>query len=89
MFELRPSKYLNLTASATAVKNKPGVLRGMYVNSTNAGTIKFFDSATQSGTVIGGTITPAVGYHNLGGIGFSNLSVTIGGTALDVTLHYD
>jgi len=38
---------------------------------------------------INNTITPAVGYHNLGGVAFTNgLLATIGST-LDVTLHYE
>lgn len=36
------------------------------------------------------TITPAVGYHDLGDAAFANgLYATIGGTALDVTLYYE
>ncbi len=80
--------YLNATASATKAVGVPGVLHGMYVNSTSSGTIKIYDSATQSGTVMNNTITPAIGWHNLGDAAFENgLSFTIGGT-LDVTLYY-
>lgn len=83
-----PTKYKNKTASADAVKGGPGVLHGMYVNSTSSGTIKIYDSLTQADTVINNTITPAVGYHNLGDTAFATgLSITIGGT-LDVTLYY-
>jgi hypothetical protein len=40
--------------------------------------------------LINNTITPAVGYHNLGNVSFNGgLYATIGGTALDVTLHYE
>lgn len=43
----------------------------------------------KTGKVITGTITPAIGYHNLGNVNFSTgLYATIGGTALDVTLFY-
>ena len=84
---LTPKKYLNLTASQLA-KTGPGTLVGMYVNSTSAGTIKFWDALTATTPVINNTITPAVGYHHLGEVSFSTgLYVTIGGT-LDVTLHY-
>lgn len=80
--------YKNLTATG-AIKTKPGVLRGMYVNSTTAGTIKLWDSLSASGLVMNNTITPAVGWHDLGNTGFSiGLYATIGGT-LDVTLYYD
>ena len=82
------NKYKNLSASATALKNGPGILVGMYVNSTSSGTIKIYDSLTQAGTVMNNTITPAVGLHDFFSGGFSTgLSVTIGGT-LDVTLYY-
>lgn len=42
----------------------------MYVASTSAGTIQFFDSTDNSGTPITGIITPAVGNHNLFDIAF-------------------
>lgn len=89
--ESRPegTTYSNKTASANAIRSGSGILVGMYVNSTSAGTIKIYDSLTQAGDVINNTITPAIGYHPLGNASFSTgLSVTIGGTALDVTLYY-
>lgn len=82
------STYTNLTASAL-VKTGYGTLKGMYVNSTTAGTIKFWDNTSAAGTVINNTITPAVGYHDLGSVAFvTGLYATIGGT-LDVTLHWE
>jgi len=82
------AKYANLTAS-TLVKTGTGILKGMYVNSTTAGTIKFWDKTTEATPVINNTITPAIGYHNLGDAAFTTgLYATIGGT-LDVTLYYD
>lgn len=82
------AKYSNRTASAT-IKTGAGVLRGMYVNSTTAGTIKLWDNTAASGTVINNTITPAIGYHKLGDVAFiTGLHAEIGGT-LDVTIHYD
>jgi hypothetical protein len=81
-------KYRNLTASAL-VKTGFGVLKGMYVNSTSSGTIKFWDQTSAATPVINNTITPAVGYHSLGDADFTTgLYATIGGT-LDVTLYYD
>lgn len=83
----KANKYVNITAS-TLIKTGAGVLVGMYVNSTSTGTIKFWDNTSGAGTVINNTITPAVGYHNLGKIAFNTgLYATIGST-LDVTLHY-
>lgn len=82
------AKYANLTASAL-VKTGTGIIKGMYVNSTTAGTIKFWDKTTAATPVINNTITPAIGYHNLGDVAFTTgLYATIGGT-LDVTLYYD
>ena len=88
MQAIKPAKYINKTASANAIKTGEGVLMGMYVNSTSTGTIKIYDSLTQANAVINNTITPAIGYHDLGRVAFSiGLSITIGST-LDVTLHY-
>lgn len=82
------AKYRNLTASAL-VKTGAGRLKGMYVNSTTSGTIKLWDNTAGSGTVINNTITPDIGYHNLGDVAFTTgLYATIGGT-LDVTLHFE
>ncbi len=83
-----PNKYTNKTASAL-IKTGAGRLVGMYVNSTSSGTIKFWDNTSAAGTVIFNTITPAVGYHNLGNVAFNTgLYATIANT-LDVTLVYE
>lgn len=82
------ANYKNLTASAL-VKTGTGVLKGFYVNSTTAGTIKLWDNTSGATTVINNTITPAIGYHDLGDVAFTvGLYATIGGT-LDVTLHFE
>lgn len=82
------SKYINITASAL-IKTGQGVLKGMYVNSTTGGTIKFWDQTTAAVPVLNNTITPAVGYHSLGDANFTNgLYATIANT-LDVTLYYE
>lgn len=81
------NSYVNLTASAV-VKSGFGKLVGMYVNSTSAGTIRFYDNTSAAGTVINNVITPAIGYHKLGDCSFSTgLYATISGT-LNVTLYY-
>lgn len=87
MIALKPSQYANKTASAL-IKTGKGVLRGMYVNSTSSGTIKFWDNTSAAGTIINNTITPAIGYHSLGNAAFTiGLYVSIGAT-LDVTLYF-
>lgn len=69
---------VTLTATGRIAPGR-GKLVGFYVNSTSSGTI-----ALASGGAIGGTITPAVGWHFYP-IGFaSDLTATIGGT-LNVT----
>lgn len=86
---LKANKIKNLSASTNAIKTGPGVLVGMYVNSTSSGTIKIYDSLTQASTVMNNTITPAIGWHSLGNGAFATgLSVTVGGT-LDATLYYN
>lgn len=81
------NKYANKTASAL-IKTGAGTLVGMYVNSTTGGTIKLWDNTSAATTVINNTITPAVGYHDLGNAAFSTgLYATIANT-LDVTIYY-
>ena len=81
------NEYKNITASSL-IKTGKGILVGMYVNSTTGGTIKFWDNTSAATTVINNTITPAVGYHNLGHVAFNTgLYATIANT-LDVTLHF-
>lgn len=81
--------YVNLSASGVVLTGA-GRLRGMYVNSTNAGTVKIYDNTAGSGTVVNNTITPAVGYHELGNAAVgTGVYATIGGTALDVTFYVE
>ncbi len=76
----------NLTSTGV-VSKVPGTLLGFYVNNTNAGTIVLRDG-TASGTVISGTITPAIGFHRFPAICVAGCHATIGGVALDVTFHF-
>lgn len=78
--------YTNLTATG-AVTARAGTLLGWYVNSTTAGTIVLRDGGG-SGTVMSGTITPAIGFHRFPAtFGAGGLHATIGGT-LNVTFLY-
>lgn len=84
--DLQHGQYSRLT-STNLVTSKPGALLGFYVSSTNVGTLVLRDGGA-SGTVISGTITPAIGWHFYScGFG-TNLHATIGGTALDVTFVF-
>ena len=78
---------INLTDDGV-VSVAPGTLLGFYVNSTNAGTIIVRNGSTSAGTAVTGTITPAIGYHALNMYLTGGCYVTIGGTALDVTLFF-
>lgn len=78
--------YKNLTATG-AVTTNAGTLLGFYVNSTSSGTLVFRDGGA-SGTVLNGTLTPAVGFHRFPATyGAGGLHATVGGT-IDVTLFY-
>ena len=78
--------YKNITATGD-VTTGPCQLLGFYVNSTSSGTLVLKDGGS-SGTVISGTITPAIGFHRFpANVGVS-LYATIAGTALDVTFFF-
>lgn len=77
------ANYKNLTGTGQ-VTTTSGCLLGFYVNSTTSGTLVLRDG-TSSGTVMCGTITPAVGFHRFpAGYGVNGLHATIANT-LDVT----
>lgn len=74
---------VNLTATSNVNTNNCALL-GFYVNSTNAGTLVLRKGGA-GGTVLCGTITPAIGFHRFPAVCPSGLHATIAGTALDVT----
>ena len=53
-----------LLSASGAISLCPGNLLGFYVNSTSGGTIVITNGGS-GGTAITGTITPAVGWHEL------------------------
>ena len=78
--------YKNITATGGVTSN-PCQLLGFYVNSTTAGTLVLRDGGA-GGTVMGGTITPSVGFQRFPAtVGNLGLHATVGGT-LDVTFFY-
>ena len=77
--------YKNITATG-AVSNGPCQLIGFYVNSTTVGTLVLRDGGA-SGTVMSGTITPAIGFHRFPANVGNSLYATVGGT-LDVTFFF-
>lgn len=78
--------YKNITATG-AVTTGPCQLIGFYVNSTNGGTLVLRDGGS-GGTVMCGTITPAIGFHRFPANVGSSLHATIAGTALNVTFFF-
>jgi hypothetical protein len=70
----------------TAVTSKPCTMAGFYVNSTTGGTLVFRDGGA-SGTVLSGTITPAIGFHRFPALIGTSLHATIANT-LDVTIFF-
>ena len=84
---LNVGAYENVTATGN-VSSATGALLGFYVNSTTAGTIQFYDSATTTTTApITGLITPAIGWHNLPVATANGIYAVVGG-ALNVTISY-
>lgn len=74
---------VNLSATGD-VTTGSGYLLGFYVNSTNAGTIVLRQGGS-GGTVLCGTITPAIGFHRFPCYFRSGLHHTEGGTDINVT----
>jgi hypothetical protein len=77
--------YKNMTATGD-VTTGPCQLLGFYVNSTTVGTVVLRDGGS-SGTVICGTITPAIGFHRFPANVGTSLHFTEGGT-LDITFFF-
>lgn len=69
------------------VSTVSGSLLGFYVNSTTSGTLVLRRGGS-GGTVMSGTITPAVGFHRFPANCPGGLHVTVGGT-IDATFFYD
>lgn len=71
------------TATTPLTGNSDCLLLGFYVNSTTGGTL-VLKRGGPSGTALGGTITPAIGFHRFPAICPGGLHATIANT-LDVT----
>lgn len=77
----------NLTASGQVGPVDQSVqLIGFYVNSTSSGTVAFTHVGS-GGTAVGGTVTPAIGFHRYPVDAPRGLYVTIGST-INITLFY-
>lgn len=83
--QVESSEAYNLTATGNiGVAGRAYQLLGFYVNSTSSGTIVFRRGGS-GGTVLNGTITPAIGFHRFPADCPGGAHATIGGT-LDVTI---
>lgn len=81
---LESGETFNLTATGNVgAAGRDSTLLGFYVNSTTAGTVVLRKGGS-GGTVMTGTITPAIGFHCFPANCPGGLHATIGGT-LDVT----
>ena len=76
----------NLTATGNVTTTTANLI-GFYVNSTTNGTL-VLKKGGSGGTALGGTITPAVGFHRYPVKATDGLHATIANT-LDVTFFYD
>jgi hypothetical protein len=74
---------VNITATGDVTKWANTKLLGFYVNSTTAGTLVLRQGGS-GGTVMDGTITPAVGFNQFPAQISGGLHATVGGT-IDVT----
>lgn len=83
VIESADSKNMTATGDVTTTNTS---LMGFYVNSTSSGTL-VLKKGGSSGTALGGTITPSIGYHAYPCVAMGGLHATIGGT-LDVTFFY-
>ena len=79
---------INLTGTGT-VSVVSGTLLGFYVNNTTSGTLvlRVGSNGTSSGTVICGTITPAIGWNRYPAYCPGGCHATIANT-LDVTFSF-
>lgn len=75
----------NITATGTVCPTACDLI-GFYVNSTTSGTLVLRDGGA-SGTVLDGTITPAIGFHRFPASCKGALHATIANT-LDVTFFF-
>ena len=78
------------TATTTTVKSGRGILRGIAVNTTAAGTITVYDNTAASGTKIGtiaASVTPGL-YLSLPAVFTTGLTI-VTGAASDLTVYFE
>lgn len=75
---------INITSTNNVVATTNCTLIGFYVNNTSSGTLVLRQGGS-GGTVLCGTITPAIGFHRFPAGCVGGLHATIAGSSLDVT----
>lgn len=81
------NSYVHLTETGTVIAGE-GVVSGMYVSNTSSGTLVLYDYTSETGDTlkITGTITPVIGYHDLGDMKVNTgCYACFGGSSLDIT----
>ena len=81
-FTVESGRAVNFTGTGNVTTSDCAMI-GFYVNSTTAGTVVFRRGGSGR-TVLGGTITPAIGFHPFPASVPGGLHVTVGGT-IDAT----
>lgn len=78
------------TTTTTTVKSSAGILRGIQVNTTAAGTITVYDNTGASGTKLGtlvASVNPGM-YFNIPTRFLTGLTI-VTGAASDITVWYE
>jgi hypothetical protein len=79
---------INLTATGV-IASSPGTLIGFYVNNKTAGgTLVIRTGTSATGTVISGTITPLIGWHQFNAYCPTGCHATIAVQAMDITFFF-
>jgi hypothetical protein len=76
------------TATTTTVKSGTGILGGIFVNTTAAGTITVYDSLTASGTKIATLKASIAEGAYLRNVSFATGLTIVTGAASDITVSY-
>jgi hypothetical protein len=74
-------------STSQLVKTGAGVLVGIFVNSTSAGTVKLWDSLSAAGTIIVNTHTIAPGWNPMPFPFDTGMYITVAGT-IDYSISY-
>lgn len=77
--------YPKLLVATGTVKAVSGQVLGFYVNNTSSGVIAFRDGGS-GGTVLCGSITPAIGFHRFPAAFQTDLHMTLVSGSISITV---